>query len=258
MELRQHARPRLVDPSIAISGLIAAIEHGSLLPRRCRAICKAIQNNATITTLQRKQDAVSVFFWGFATEQQIIEVVTSGVVSPALAYRDANFGVLYRNFDRAVEALAARDLLVPAGDAAGVQAMFDRVAKTDQRGRARALRSARALLSCYPTINPSSSDQKVLFAACLDGDLPMVRLLLADARVNPLARDGADAAKQAANPNSGVNVGDIVSAAVVTDVHDRCIVLYSWSCRDCACHADAAPVVSLRTSFTECRSGKHR
>lgn len=73
-------------------------------------------------------------------------------------------------------------------------------------GGARALRSARVLLSRYPAINPASNGHAALFSACRDGDLAIVQLLLTDARVNP--RSHASPAIAAVNGSAhadGVN-----------------------------------------------------
>lgn len=178
---------------ISIAGLTHAIERGSLSATRGRAICKAIQHNAAITQLHRKEAARNERFWRVAPQQQIVELINSGVVSSALMCEHAAMHVVDRNLDSAVAALDDHGLLAPAGEV-GIQRLQALYNRTLVFGQPQLGRSARVLYSRYRAINPIANDHSCWSAFVyfsVTGDTSTVLLLLADARVDPAVHNHA-------------------------------------------------------------------
>lgn len=180
--------------------IVTVIEHGGLSARRVRAICNALRHNATITSLQRLQDARNEEFWIFSSQPQIMELILSGLLTPALMCKNAVERLIDRDLELAVLALDDRSLLAAAGDLPRLQALFDRaVEPVDwiwQAGSFRSTRIARVLLSRYPAINPFFNGSSAFFCACWAGDLALVQMLLVHERVRP-SEPGTGAANTA-------------------------------------------------------------
>lgn len=170
-----------VDAS-AVSGvrvLTTMVENGSMPARTGRSVCKSLRQNSTITGLQHRQDAENYDFWVSAPGNQLLAAATSGMVTATDLCGGAIDTLVDRDAYAVLAALDDRALLAPAGDTARLQELFDDAAALT------CFRSARVLLARHSEIYPASTGSKALAWACDSGDVAMVALLLADARVDP-------------------------------------------------------------------------